>query len=71
MRTMSGMESGPATFAGTALAVFGIALLLWTSTRTRLRQPVAEGVHPVTALVLAAGFGVLSVVLGAWLLLPG
>jgi hypothetical protein len=71
VRTMGGMESGPAAFAGTALAVFGVALLLWTSTRTRLRQPVAEGVHPVAALALAAGFGLLSLVLGAWLLLPG
>lgn len=68
---MGGMESGPAAFAGTALAVFGVALLLWTSTRTRLRQPVAEGVHPVAAIALAAGFGVLSVSVGTWLLLPG
>lgn len=68
---MGGMESGPAAFAGTSLAVFGVALLLWISTRTRLRQPVAEGVHPVAAIVLAAGFGLLSMVLGAWLLLPG
>jgi hypothetical protein len=67
---MGGMESGPAAFAGSALAVFGAALLLWTSTRTRLRQPVAEGVHPVAALALTAGFGLLSVVLGGWLLLP-
>jgi hypothetical protein len=68
---MGGMESGPAAFAGTALAVFGVALLLWTSTRARLRQPVAEGVHPVAALALAGGFGLLSLVLGAWFLLPG
>lgn len=71
VRTMGGMESGPAAFAGTALAVFGVALLLWTSTRTRLRQPVAEGVHPMAAIALAAGFGVVSVVLGTLLLLPG
>lgn len=65
---MAGMESGPAAFAGTALAAFGVALLLWTSARARMREPVAEGVHPVVALALAAGFGVLSVLLGSWLL---
>ncbi|MFR9672856.1 hypothetical protein [Streptomyces sp. TR06-5] len=65
------MESGPAVFAGTALTVFGVALLLWTSTRARLRQPVAEGVHPVAAIALAAAFGVVSLALGALMLLPG
>lgn len=71
VRTMGGMDSGPAAFAGTTLAVFGVALLLWISTRTRLRRPVAEGVHPIAAIALSAGFGVLSLIIGTVLLTPG
>lgn len=65
------MESGPAVLAGASFAVFGVGLLMWTATRAWSRQPVAEGVHPVTATVLTGGFGALSAVCGVWMLLSG
>ncbi|WP_328329587.1 MULTISPECIES: hypothetical protein [unclassified Streptomyces] len=60
------MESAPAVFAGTAFALFGGALLLWTGARTRRGAPVAAGVNPTRALTLAVAFGVASVALGVW-----
>ena len=67
----TGMESGPALFAGTSLAVFGAGLLLWTSARLRSGESVAEGVAPAGATALAVLFGVISLLTGGWLLLSG
>ena len=63
------MDDGLAALAGTLLTLFGVALLLWSSTRSRLRQSVPDGVHPVAALVLTAGCGLGSVTWGVWVLL--
>ncbi|MGW6460120.1 hypothetical protein ACWF94_30030 [Streptomyces sp. NPDC055078] len=60
------MESGPAIFAGTAFALFGGGLLLWTGVRVLHRSPVAYGVGPGTAVALTTGFGVVSLALGVW-----
>jgi hypothetical protein len=60
------MESGPAIFAGTAFALFGAGLLLWTGTRVAHRAPVAHGVSPATAVALATIFGGAFLALGVW-----
>ncbi|MER5884290.1 hypothetical protein ABT160_10715 [Streptomyces sp. NPDC001941] len=60
------MESGPAIFAGTAFALFGAGLLLWTGVRVRHGAPVAHGVAPGAAAVLATAFGVAFLALGVW-----
>ncbi|MFF0289731.1 hypothetical protein [Streptomyces sp. NPDC005262] len=60
------MESGPAVFAGTAFALFGAALLVWTGARIVHRAPVAHGVSPFVSTTLATLFGVLFLVLGVW-----
>ncbi|MDG9702758.1 hypothetical protein [Streptomyces sp. DH37] len=60
------MESGPAVFAGAAFTLFGVGLLLWTSVRVRLREPVAEGANPVTAAVLTSLFGTAFLITGLW-----
>ncbi|WP_411087456.1 hypothetical protein [Streptomyces sp. 061-3] len=60
------MESGPAIFAGTAFALFGAALLVWTGARVVHRAPVAHGVTPVVSTALATLFGVLFLALGVW-----
>ncbi|MGY5032784.1 hypothetical protein ACWC9U_18170 [Streptomyces sp. 900116325] len=60
------MESGPAVFAGTAFALFGAALLVWTGARMVHRAPVAHGVSPVASTALATLFGILFLVLGVW-----
>lgn len=60
------MESGPAIFAGTAFALFGAGLLLWTGARLAHRAPVAHGVSPATAGTLATVFGVGFLALGMW-----
>ncbi|MFD4230092.1 hypothetical protein [Streptomyces sp. NPDC058545] len=60
------MESGPAVFAGTAFALFGAALLVWTGARIIHRAPVAHGVSPAVSTALATLFGVLFLVLGVW-----
>ncbi|MFI8007684.1 hypothetical protein OG206_18005 [Streptomyces sp. NBC_01341] len=60
------MESTAAFFAGTAFALFGAALLVWTGARTVQRAPVALGVSPVASTALATLFGVLFLVLGVW-----
>ncbi|WP_406862292.1 hypothetical protein ABZO31_18265 [Streptomyces sp. HUAS MG47] len=60
------MESGPAIFAGTAFALFGAALLVWTGARLLHRAPVAHGVGPVAAVTLSALSGVIFLALGMW-----
>ncbi|MET7365340.1 hypothetical protein ABZS61_05835 [Streptomyces sp. NPDC005566] len=60
------MESVTAVFAGSAFALFGTALLIWTGARTIHRAPVAHGVSPVASTALATLFGVLFLVLGVW-----
>ncbi|NLU67891.1 hypothetical protein [Streptomyces sp. HNM0574] len=65
------MESAPAAFVGVALAVFGAALMLWTTVRARNGEPVAEGVGRVPAVVLVGISGVMSLMAGGWVLLRG
>ncbi|WP_030749298.1 hypothetical protein [Streptomyces griseus] len=60
------MESGPAIFAGTAFALFGGALLLWTTVRVRQGEPVVLGVAPRAAALCAGLAGALSLALGVW-----
>ncbi|MET9349352.1 hypothetical protein [Streptomyces termitum] len=60
------MESGPAIFAGTAFALFGGALLLWTTVRVRHGEPVVLGVAPRAAAALTGLAGVLFLLLGVW-----
>ncbi|WP_329209678.1 hypothetical protein OG257_21160 [Streptomyces sp. NBC_00683] len=60
------MESVSAVFAGSAFALFGAALLIWTGARAIHRAPVAHGVSPVASTALATLFGVLFLVLGVW-----
>ncbi|MEV3947174.1 hypothetical protein ACIPJG_29590 [Streptomyces halstedii] len=62
------MESVTAGLAGTAFALFGAALLVWTGARTIRRAPVALGVSPVASTALATLFGALFVALGVWFL---
>ncbi len=64
--TVPRMESGPAVFAGAAFTLFGVGLLLWTSVRVRLREPVAEGANPAMAAVLTSLFGVGFLIVGVW-----
>ncbi|GAA3014466.1 hypothetical protein [Streptomyces fulvorobeus] len=60
------MEHVTAAFAGTAFALFGAALLVWTGARTLHRAPVAHGVSPVASTALATLFGVTFLLVGAW-----
>lgn len=60
------MESGPAIFAGTAFALFGGALLLWTGARVLHRAPVAHGVRPAVSLTAATLSGMVFLALGVW-----
>ncbi|MFF9338911.1 MULTISPECIES: hypothetical protein [unclassified Streptomyces] len=60
------MESGPAIFAGTAFALFGGALLLWTTVRVRHGEPVALGVAPRAAAVFGGLAGAAFLALGVW-----
>ncbi|MFJ4922394.1 hypothetical protein [Streptomyces sp. NPDC088725] len=62
------MESGPAVFAGTAFALFGAFLLLWTGTRVLHRAPVAHRVKPAVSLTTATLSGVVFLALGVWCL---
>ncbi|MER0244697.1 hypothetical protein ACMA1D_09940 [Streptomyces sp. 796.1] len=62
------MESGPAVFAGTAFALFGVGLLLWTAVRLRQRRPVLDGSHPTTAAVLSTVLGAAALTGGIWCL---
>ncbi|MEU8678978.1 hypothetical protein [Streptomyces sp. NPDC048560] len=60
------MENVTAVFAGTAFALFGAALLVWTGARTLHRAPVAHGVSPVASTALATLFGATFLVVGVW-----
>ncbi|ALC21816.1 hypothetical protein ACH46N_31570 [Streptomyces pristinaespiralis] len=60
------MESGPAIFAGTAFALFGAALLLWTGTRALHRRPVAHGVATATGVTFGMLFGAVFLTLAVW-----
>ncbi|MFJ9624670.1 hypothetical protein [Streptomyces sp. NPDC101181] len=60
------MESVSAVFAGTALTLFGAALLVWTGARVLHRAPVAHGVSPVASMALTTLFGVVFLALGVW-----
>ncbi|MFF2524037.1 hypothetical protein [Streptomyces liangshanensis] len=60
------MESGPAIFAGTAFALFGAALLLWTGVRVLHRAPVAHGVGTAASVTLTTLSGVVFLALGVW-----
>ncbi|MER6980121.1 hypothetical protein [Streptomyces carpinensis] len=60
------MESGPAIFTGAVFALFGVVLLGWTAVRVRHREPVALGVHQITAATAASVIGLGAVALGAW-----
>lgn len=60
------MESGPAIFAGTAFALFGGGLLLWTGLCVLHRRPVAHGVTPATAAAFGMVFGAGFVALAVW-----
>ena len=62
------MESGPAIFAGMVFALFGGALLAWTGTRLRRREPVAHGVSQVASATLAGLAGTGALALGAYCL---
>ncbi|MET9041615.1 hypothetical protein ABZX34_01720 [Streptomyces sp. NPDC004362] len=60
------MESGPAIFAGTVFALFGGGLMIWTATRVRRRESVAEGVSPVASAALAVLAAVAALTAGGW-----
>ncbi|MET8801177.1 hypothetical protein [Streptomyces sp. NPDC004546] len=62
------MESGPAIFAGMVFALFGGALLTWTGTRLRRREPVAHGVNQVASVALASVAGTVALALGGYCL---
>jgi hypothetical protein len=62
------MESGPAIFTGVVFALFGGALLVWTGTRVRRREPVAHGVNRVASAALASVAGTLALTLGVYCL---
>ncbi|MER0446544.1 hypothetical protein ABR738_18575 [Streptomyces sp. Edi4] len=66
MNALGGTETGPAVFAGTVFVLFGGVLLLWTASRARRREPVADGTPPVASAVLALAFGVGFLLLGVW-----
>ncbi|WP_031080985.1 hypothetical protein [Streptomyces sp. NRRL WC-3549] len=63
------MESVTAGFAGTAFALFGAALLVWTGARAIRRAPVAHGVSPVASTTLATFFGIVFLAVGVWCLI--
>ncbi|WP_369390970.1 hypothetical protein AB5J72_27480 [Streptomyces sp. CG1] len=62
------MESVPAIFAGTVFALFGGALLAWTGTRLKRREPVAQGVNQVASAALASVAGTVALTLGLYCL---
>ncbi len=63
-----GMESGPVIFAGVAFILFGGALLTWTGSRVRRREPVAQGVNQVASAALASVAGTVALALGVYCL---
>ncbi|MFJ6085889.1 hypothetical protein ACIQI8_31325 [Streptomyces sp. NPDC092369] len=60
------MESGPAVFAGVVFALFGGGLLVWTVSRARQGEPVAQGVSPVASVTIATLASVIALILGVW-----
>ncbi|MEU2714593.1 hypothetical protein [Streptomyces sp. NPDC007205] len=62
------MESGPEIFTGMVFALFGSAVLAWTGTRLRRREPVAHGVNPIASAALASVAGTGALVLGVYCL---
>ncbi|WP_190176513.1 hypothetical protein [Streptomyces naganishii] len=62
------MESGPAIFTGTVFALFGTALLGWTTARTWRREPVATGAHRAMSVTVASVAALTALALGAWCL---
>ncbi|EST30072.1 hypothetical protein [Streptomyces roseochromogenus] len=62
------MESVPAIFGGTVFALFGGALLAWTGTRFKRREPVAHGVNQVASAALASVAGTVALALGLYCL---
>ncbi|MER6911144.1 hypothetical protein ABT354_05655 [Streptomyces sp. NPDC000594] len=60
------MESGPAIFAGTAFALFGAGLLLWTGVRVGQGAPVAHGVATRRAVAVTTTVGAVCLLLGVW-----
>ncbi|HSX96502.1 MAG TPA: hypothetical protein VLG91_03790 [Streptomyces sp.] len=62
------MESGPAIFVGAVFSLFGGGLLLWTVTRLRQGEPVAQGARPALSASLASVTAVTALALGAWCL---
>ncbi|MFE0511402.1 hypothetical protein [Streptomyces sp. NPDC058964] len=62
------MESGPAIFAGLVFALFGGAVMVWTATRARHREPIAHGVNQVASVTLAGLASVVSMGLAVYCL---
>ncbi|MER6027430.1 hypothetical protein [Streptomyces sp. NPDC001851] len=62
------MESGPAIFTGMVFALFGGAVLAWTGTRLRRREPVAHGVNPIASAALASVAGTVALALAVYCL---
>ncbi|GHE07201.1 hypothetical protein [Streptomyces alanosinicus] len=62
------MESVSAIFAGTVFALFGGALLAWTGTRLKRREPVAQGVNQVASATLASVAGTIALALAVYCL---
>jgi hypothetical protein len=60
------METGPAIFTGAVFALFGGSLLMWTGTRLRRREPVAQGVSQVASATLAGLASVIALGLAAY-----
>ncbi|MGY0485818.1 hypothetical protein [Streptomyces sp. WG-D5] len=60
------MESVPAVFAGAVFGLFGAGLLTWTGARAAHRAPVAYGVRPVAAAVVAGVAGAGALALAVW-----
>ncbi|MFE1857432.1 hypothetical protein [Streptomyces anandii] len=60
------MESGPAIFTGTVFALFGTALLGWTTARVRHREPVAPGAPRAMSVTVASVAALTALALGAW-----
>lgn len=63
------MESAPAAFVGTVCALFGAALLLWTSVRLHQGEPVVVTAHHTPAAAHSVLLGVAFLTTGLWLLL--
>ena len=71
--SLRGMETatevGPALFAGGVCVLFGLLLLVWTTSRVWRGEPVVEVERPVIVSTFTAGCGVAFLGLGLWWLL--